>query len=165
MGRSGARRRSVLLALVAASAAVAMPDASTAATSRSQYVAAVEPICERATLANAGTLDGVEAMIRGGETRRPAQRLRRAAAALGKIVEQLAAVPRPAADSARLARWLAYGRSGEALLRSMAGAVGEQRRNALEAMAERLLRNVKRANATVVGFEFDYCRINPARFV
>lgn len=166
LGRSNAvRRHRNALALAAMLALLALPGTSGAASNRGQYVEAVEPICERATLANEDTLDGVEAMIRRGETRRPARRLQRAAAALAAAVKQLITVPRPPADVSRLARWLGYARSGEALLRDMAWAVSREKRSALQVMAERLLREVKRANATVVGFEFDYCRINPARFV
>ncbi len=166
LGRSNAvRRHRNALALAALLTLVALPGTSGAASNRDQYVEAVEPICERATLANEGTLDGVEAMFRRGETQRPARRLQRAAAALATAAKQLATVPRPPADVARLAEWLAYAQSGGALLRDMAGAVSRERRSALQAMAERLLREVKRANATVVGFEFDYCRISPARFV
>jgi hypothetical protein len=138
--------------------------ASTAGTNRAEYVDRVETICRQATEANRGILEGVEAKIRRGELAAAASRFRRAAAALERVIDRLAAVPRPPADVERLARWLSHARAGAGLLERIGRLLEEGRRPKAERLATRLLREAKRANAEVVGFNFDYCRLNPARF-
>jgi hypothetical protein len=104
-------------------------------------------------------------MVRKGDLRRAAPRVMRAAAALGATVERLAAVPRPAADEARLDRWLGYGRAGEGLLRRIGHSLERDDRARVQGMADLALKEAKRANASVVGFGFVYCRLKVARFV
>jgi hypothetical protein len=144
-------------------ALLALP-ASAAETSRGEYVDVVEPICKRATLANRGILRGVETMIRKGKLQRAADRFIRAATALESVIGKLAPVPRPASDAERLSEWLRHARKGAALLRRIGNLLKEDRRAQAERLAPRLLREARRANATVVGFDFNYCRLNPARF-
>jgi hypothetical protein len=166
-GKLAPRRRlsAALLALgttlVLAAPAAATPGGST----RDEYVRRVEPICESATRANGGVLAGVEGMVRHGELRRAAPRLQHAATALGATIDRLAPVPRPRADAPRLQRWLGLARGGEALLERMADKLRRDDPTGVQGLADDLLRQAKRANATVVGFDFDYCRVNPARFV
>jgi hypothetical protein len=74
-------------------------------------------------------------------------------------------VPRPPTDVQRLAHWLGYSKGAAALLRKMADSLDRGRREEAQGMANELLKDAKRANAVVVGFDFDYCRLKPARFV
>lgn len=151
----------VPLLLALATAPAIRADAPT----RNEYVDLVEPICERGTDANETVLKGVDAMVRKGELGRAAGRFQRAAKALGKVIARLAQVPRPAADTSRLARWLGYAHNGEALLRRISQLLREGKRPQAEETADRLLREIRRANATVVGFDFNHCRLQPGRFV
>jgi len=130
---------------------------------RAEYVERVEPICEQETLAHGHLLQGVQGMVQRGESERAAPRLTRAAAALHAAVRRLAAVPQPPADAARLGRWLGYASRGEGLLRQMSAALRSGDRNQAQALAQQLLHDSRLANATVVGFRFDYCRVSPAR--
>jgi hypothetical protein len=139
--------------------------AAAAAPTRSEYVAAAEPICKEETLAHRGTLRGIEGMVERGELRPAAHRLRRASTALRAVLRRLAGLPRPSADRARLTRWLKHASNGGALLRKMGASLERGDRPRAEHLATALLRETKRANATVVGFGFEYCRLNPARFV
>ncbi len=139
--------------------------ALSATVTRAEYVQRVEPICEAATRANSGSLRGVEGMVRKGELRRAAPQVMGAATALGSTVERLAAVPQPAADAARLNRWLGYGRAGEELLRRIGHSLERDNRGQVQGMADLALKEAKRANASVVGFGFVYCRLKVTRFV
>lgn len=139
--------------------------ASAAVSTRSEYVAQVEPICKKGTEANRGLLQGVEKMVAKGELRRASPRFSRAAAALGKARKQIALVPRPPADTPRLTRWLRLLKTQELLLRKMASALQQSRRSLVQNLAHRLLQGARRANNIVVGFDFKYCRLNPANFV
>jgi hypothetical protein len=158
-------RLSLRPALVGFLLAACVVPAAVAAPTRDEYVAATEPICKQETLANRGLLLGVEGMVERGEMRPASHRLLRAGSALDATLKRLAPLPRPAADRARLGRWLRYARRGSALLRQMGLALKRGDRHRSERLAAILLRETKRANATVVGFGFDYCRLNPARFV
>jgi hypothetical protein len=131
---------------------------------RGSYVEEVESICKTVTLANRSIFRGIEQMIRNGKLRRAAPRFPRAANALDRAIRRVETVPPPPRDRQRLARWLQQGRGGSALLRKVGRTLKKNRRGPLQEMAEQLLLRVKRANATVVGFDFDYCRLNPSRF-
>jgi hypothetical protein len=139
------------------------PLASTGPT-RSEYVNEVEPICKAETLAHKDALQGVEGMVKRGELKRAAPHVARAAAAFRGATRRIAAVPRPPADAARLARWLGFAKTGGKLLDQLAADLRRDDRAAVQRLAKELLREAKRANAVVVGFDFDYCRVDPGRF-
>ncbi len=131
---------------------------------RAQFVARAEQICKAETGANRSVLAGVESMIRAGKLKRAAPRFQRAAGSLERARRRLAAIPRPPADRQRIARWLGFAKSGAARLRATGQALEQGRRNRVQSDANLLLREAKQANGVVVGFDFDYCRVNPARF-
>jgi hypothetical protein len=141
----------------------AAPLASTGPT-RSEYVNEVEPICKSETLAHKDVLRGVEGMVKRGQLKQAAPHVARAAAALRAATRKVAAVPRPPADAERLARWLGFAKTGSKLLNQLAGTLRRGERSEVQHLAKELLREAKRANAVVVGFDFDYCRVDPARF-
>jgi hypothetical protein len=131
---------------------------------RSEFVERVESICRQETLAHKHVLGGVEAMVKNGKLKRAAPHVERAAAALQAATKRIAAVPRPPADAARLARWLGFSKAGNALLKRLAASLRGERKSAVQRLAHELLQETKRANAVVVGFDFHYCRVDPARF-
>jgi hypothetical protein len=128
-------------------------------------VTSVEAICKAETQAHQGVLQGVEGMVERGELKPAARRLTRAGTALRAAVDRLAPLPRPTADRARLARWFGYAGSGSSLLHRIALALRQGERPEAQHLAAVLINETKRANATVVGFGFDYCRLNPGHFV
>jgi hypothetical protein len=127
-------------------------------------VNAVEPICKSETLAHKHILRGVEGMVKQGDLKRAAPPVALAATALQTTAKRIAAVQRPPADVARLARWLGFAKTGGGLLNRLADRLRRDDRSAVQRLANELLRDTKRANAVVVGFDFDYCRVDPARF-
>ena len=160
------RRRALLLATLPAAFLLLAPRAFAAGDlTRGEYVERVEPICRSESLAHRNELKGVEGMVRRGDLGRAAPHVLRAAAALRAAIAQISPVPRPPADAARLGRWLAFARSGQDLLRQLGVALRKGDRGLAQRLARGLLKNTKRGNATVVTFDFDYCRVNPARFV
>ena len=91
----------VVLALGAAGAlGVTSPDQT-----RESYVAQVEPICKTNTKANERILAGAEKKVKEGKLEVAAGQFTQAAAAFGKAVKQIKAVPQPVADAAKLAKW------------------------------------------------------------
>ena len=132
---------------------------------RVEYVEEVEPICKFETLAHRTVLHGVEKMVNHGKLKQAAPHLLRASSALKKVVKKVAVVPRPPADVARLTRWLEFAKRGGKLLQKLGFTLQQGNRSKAQKLAQKLLTETKRANAVVVGFNFNYCRMNPARFI
>lgn len=142
-----------------------LASAATGSPTRAEYVETVEPICKSETEAHKTILRGVERMVNHGKLKQAAPHLTRASVALREAMKKVAAVPRPSADKARLAHWFAHARTGVTLLRKMGVALRHGGRHRMQTLARQLLAEAKRANTTVVGFDFDYCRMDPSRFV
>ena len=131
---------------------------------RDSYREAVEPICKANTEANERIFKGVRAMVRQNKLKPAANRFEKAKTALQRALSQLRAVPQPAADTARLAKWL----SDVNIEAELFGRVATQLRAGQKSRAEhtvlKLTVNANRANNLVIGFEFTYCRFEPSRF-
>jgi hypothetical protein len=155
-------------ALAALACATALGATALAATdpeqTREGYVAEAEPICKTNTKANERILSGVRKEIRQDKLALAAAQFKKAAAAFGKATGQLAAVPQPVADAAKLTKWV--GLLGKE--RSLLAQIGQQLKAGHKSKAQRLsvqlTHNGNAANNAVLGFEFNYCLINSSRF-
>jgi len=148
----------MLVALGLASVAVA------AEISRDEFVARAEPICRADTEANRRIFKGAKDEVKAGKLSRASVHFTRGAAALGKAIAQLKALPRPTADAAKLVRWLGYLEAEQELLVRIARALAHGDKAKAQTLSVRLNRNSNLANNTVLAFGFDYCRIDPSRF-
>lgn len=158
-------KRALAVAVVGLVAAVLASLAGAAAeVSRSEYVKRAEPICKADTEANRRIFKGAKEEVKAGELKRASTHFTRAADAFAKAVAQLSALPRPAADEAKLAKWLGYLGQEQALLGRIAAALAGEDKAKAESLSVRLNRNSNLANNTVLAFGFTYCRIDPSRF-
>jgi hypothetical protein len=132
--------------------------------SRADYTAAVEPICKANTEANKKILRGVKAKVKAGKLNVAAGQFASAAKALRKTLAELKAVPQPAADSAKLAKWLSYVKAEADLFGQTAGKLAAGNKIGAQAMVVRLVHNANLANNQVLAFEFTYCRFEPSKF-
>jgi hypothetical protein len=131
---------------------------------RETYVASVEPICKANKSASDKYLTGVRMLVNQGKLKQASDRFTKAAAALEKAQRQLAAVPQPPADSAKLGRWL-FGIKGEvSLMRRIAAKLRQGDRGKASSLVVKLTHDANTANSQVIAFEFDYCRIDPSRY-
>ncbi len=135
-----------------------------AETSRDEYVATVEPICKANTEANERILKPVKAQVKAGKLSQAAQRFSKASTALKKTYTQLAAVPQPAADAAKLGTWLGYVKTEGDLFAAVAAKLKAGQKGAAQAKVNKLSSNANQANATVLSFNFRYCRFEPSKF-
>lgn len=160
------RAARLVTALVASCVAVALLALPAAADEleREAYVERVEPICKRNTEANRRIFKGAKGKVQRGELRAASRHFKRAARAFGRTVRQIEAVPRPPADAAKLGRWLALLRAERRYVARIGSALAAGRKRRAEAISVRLDRNSTRANNTVIGFGFKFCRIEPTRF-
>lgn len=88
----------------------------------------------------------------------------RAASAFAKTIAELEEVPRPSSDEAKLSRWLGYLRTEKTIVEKIGRALAAGDKHKASSYSVDLNANSNRANNTVLGFGFDYCRIDPARF-
>jgi hypothetical protein len=153
----------VIAALITTGALAALAMAAPEQT-RESYVAAVEPICKTNTKANERILAGAEKKIKEGKLKVAAGQFTQAAAAFAKTVKQIKAVPAPAADSAKLTTWLGHLEDEQALLSEIGKALKAEKKSQVRGLSVRLNHNANVTNNSVLGFEFNYCLIDPSKF-
>jgi hypothetical protein len=141
-----------------------VPSAGAAEISRDEYVARAEPICRTNVLANRRIFKGAKEQVKAGKLKLASRHFFRAASAFAKTIGQLESVPQPSADEARLSKWLGYLRSESEIIKKVGTALAAGEKHEASSYSVDLNANSNRANNTVLGFGFDYCRIDPARF-
>jgi hypothetical protein len=146
------------------STALLAQTALAAEVSRDEYVQSAEPICKANTEANRRIFKGAPEEVKAGKLKAASTHFSRAKAALAKAVRQLAALPQPATDEAKLQKWIGYLGAERDLLGKIATALAHEDKPAAQQLSVRLNRNSNLANNTVLAFGFDYCRIDPSRF-
>lgn len=150
--------------IVGAMAALALPSAASAETTRAEYVAQAEPICQANTTASIKILEGVRAKVKKGKFKQAGGQFLRASRAFGATVNQIAAIPQPSADAATLATWIKYLRLETTYLRKIGKALKAEKGSKAQGFVIRLSRNANLANDTVASFGFNHCLINPSKF-
>jgi hypothetical protein len=151
----------LLLAGILAAAALGVTSGEQ---TRESYVTQVEPICKTNTKANERILAGAEKKVREGKLKVAAGQFTQAAAAFGKAVKQIKAVPQPPADTAKLARWLGYLETETKMLKEIGQALKAGNKSKAQTLSVKLTHNGNLANNAVLGFDFDYCLIDSSRF-
>jgi hypothetical protein len=155
---------SFLAAGVALALVLSIPTADAAEISRDDYVAQVEPICKTNVLASKRIFKGAKGEVKAGRLKAASTHFFRAATAFARTIDQIEAVPGPSADEARLSRWFGYLRVEREIIKKIAIALDAGDRHQASSYSVDLNANSNHANNTVLGFGFDYCRIDPARF-
>jgi hypothetical protein len=148
----------VMLAAIAGPAAAAEPP------SRDEYRALIEPICEQNTIANERILKGAQRKANSGKMKEAGGQFIRASEKFAATTKEIAAVPRPTADDARLVKWFGFLETVAENLRKVGKALKVEDR--VKAVHERIRveRSSNAANNVSYVFQFHYCRITPSRF-
>jgi hypothetical protein len=162
MGKRG--RQVGLLGLAAVVLALGLVASAGAETTRADYIAQAEPICQQNTDANRHILKGVRKRAKRGELGKAARQFSRAAGAFAATVANLEALPRPSADAETLANWFGYLELERGYLYRISTALRREQRGRAAGLAVRLQRTANLANDTVVGFGFRECLIDPSNF-
>ena len=152
-----------VLTCVAASL-LGAPGAGAAELTREEYAAKAEPICKTNVLANKRIFKGAKGEVKADKLKPASTHFFRAATAFGKTIDLLEAVPRPSEDEARLAKWLGLLRDEKTIIEKVGRALAGGDKHKAGSYSVDLNRNSTLANNTVLGFGFDYCRIEPSRF-
>jgi hypothetical protein len=138
--------------------------AAAAEVDRAEYKAQVEPICKTNSQANDQILKPVRKLVKQGKLKQAASRFNQASAALKKTLTQLKAVPQPTADEARLAKWLGYVKTEADLFSKAAKKLKAGQKGAAQSVVNKLTSTANQANATVLSFEFHFCRLEPSKY-
>ncbi len=155
--------KSIATAALLALVLLAAP-AFAAEQTREGYIAAVEPICKVNKQSSDRYLKGVAALVKSDKLEKAGQNFAKAALALEKAQKQLAAVPRPPADAAKLTKWLAGIKEEVAQMRTIATKLKQGDKSKASTLAIRLQHHATQTNNLVTAFEFTYCNIEPAQY-
>jgi hypothetical protein len=131
---------------------------------RSSYREAVEPICKTDTQANERIFAGVKGEVRQGKLKPASVKFAKAAAALKAAIAQIQKVPAPAADAARLSKWLGKVSSEAGYFEAVSKKLRAGDKAGAEHLVNKLTTEAGAANNIVIPFEFTYCRLEPSRF-
>jgi hypothetical protein len=149
---------SLVVALVLAAAAFA------AEVSREEFKVAAEPICKSSAKANERFLSGVRQEVKTGKLKSAAGKFAKAAKEQAMALKELEALPEPAADEARLAKWLSYLKIEAELFAQAGKKLNAGDKAGAEHIFAKLTPNANKANNAVLPFGFRYCRLEPAKF-
>ncbi len=161
---TGTLRIAVAIAATTLLVAAAGARAEEEGPSRAEYVAQVEPICQENTVANKRILRNVRLKARNGKLKVAGRQFIRASGAFGATVKKITAVPRPAADDARLVKWFKFLGIVKTNLRNLGKALKEGDKIKASHESIRVERSSNAANNVGFVFNFVYCRITPSRF-
>lgn len=131
---------------------------------RSEYVTRLETICEPDVEATQRAMKGVRADVRAERDRVAAHKFAQGAAIFGGTVKDMARVPRPAADMARLQKWFEYLKRQEEYLRQITVHLRAGQSIRAQRSTARFIHNGNLANNVVLAFGFNYCSFRFSRF-
>jgi hypothetical protein len=132
---------------------------------RDEYVARVEPICKRNTQANSKILKGVKGQVQQGKLKPAGVRFIHASGVLNRSTAQIVKVPQPAADAAKLGKWIGYLKNEGKFLGLIGKSLKSGDKYRAQKLAVKLNKNNNQANNTVISFGFKECRIESSRFL
>jgi hypothetical protein len=138
--------------------------AAAAEVSKESYKAAVEPICQVNTKANEKILKNVKSEVKAGKLAPAGASFLKAAVALKKTYGQLAAVPQPPEDAAKLTKWLGYVKSEAGLFENAGKLLKGGQKAKAQTIVNQLTHNAELANDEVLSFDFRYCKFEPSKF-
>lgn len=153
----------LMTAALAMAAALAV-GAFAAEQTRESYVAQVEPICKKNTVSLERVLKNVRKQVQHNELKPAAVAFGKAAKSFEQATKELRAVPQPAADTAKLNKWLKQLDTGTGLLRKIGKTLKAENKGLAQNYIVRLTNNSRLANNIVLGFEFHYCLVDSSRF-
>jgi len=157
--------RKLMLSLAAIAVLFAAVPALAAEVTPDDYKAQVEPICKANTQANEKILKGARENVKTGKLSKASQQLSAAAKALKKTRGELLQIPTPAADAARLTKWLGGVKTEIDLLEAAGKKLAKGEKNGAGKMVIRLRSNAMKTNNLVLSYEFHYCEFEPQKFI
>jgi hypothetical protein len=148
-----------LLALLGAAVAVAAEPPT-----RSEYVAQLEGICKPDAEATQVAMRGARADLQAERLATATAKFAKATKIFGGTVKQIAAVPRPLEDQAKLAKWFGYLKRQESYLQRITAQLRAGRAIKAQRLTARFIHSGNLANNVVLAFGFNYCSFKFSRY-
>jgi hypothetical protein len=149
-----------LVAAVSAHATIAPGTIPT----RAEYVAEVDPICEKNTSSNKPILKAARQKVNAKDLPAAGADFFKVSANFGKALKSIEAVPRPTEDSARLEKWFGFLKTVQTNLSKVGKALKEEDKVKAAHEKIRTERSSNAANNVSFIFGFKSCRLTPAQF-
>jgi hypothetical protein len=132
--------------------------------SRAEYVAEVEPICQKNTDSNKPILKSARQKVNAKNLKGAGADFFKVSSNFGKALKSIEAVPRPPEDAPRLEKWFGFLKIVQNNLRKVGKALKEE--NKVRASHEKIRaeRSSNAANNVSFVFGFTSCRLTPAQF-
>jgi hypothetical protein len=162
--RTGARRRRWSAIVALAGVLLAATGAAAEAPTRDEYVAQLESICKPDALATQRAMKGARADVRKERLGAAAGKFAKATQIFGGTVKEIAAVPRPSADTAKLGKWFTYLNRQAADLRQITAELRQEHAIKAQRLTARFIHSGNLANNVVLAFGFDYCSFKFSRY-
>jgi len=150
---------SLVTALLAAAVALAAEGPT-----RAEYVDQLEAICKPDALATQRAMKGARADIKAERLAPAAKKFAKATSIFGGTVKQISRVPRPEADTAKLAKWFTYLNRQESYLRQITAQLRQGQAIKAQRLTARFIHNGNLANNVVLAFGFNYCSFKFSRY-
>jgi hypothetical protein len=164
---SSLKKSSLLCLAIGVALAAAVPSALAIANppTEAEYVETVEPICKANADANSRILTGVKKQVQQGDLAPAGRRFVHASSVLGGAVSQIAQVPKPTEDAAKLTKWIGLLRQQQTGLLQVGKALKANDKPGAEKAAKQLSHANQKAKATVISIPFKECRLESSRFL
>jgi hypothetical protein len=162
----GSSRPGVVVAIASALfllVGCAMASAAEAPT-RAEYVPRLEAICKPGAEATQRAMKGARTDIQQERFSVAATKFAKAQKIFGQTIKEIAAVPRPGADTARLSQWFVYLKRQESYLGQITTNFEAGRGIAAQRLISRFIHNGNLANHAVLSFGFNYCSFKFSRY-
>jgi hypothetical protein len=148
-----------LLALLGGVVAVAAEPPS-----RTEYVSQLEAICKPGAEATQRAMKGARGDLQAERIAVATGKFQKATTIFSGTVEEIAKVPRPTADEARLEKWFGFLGRQETNLRQITAELRAGRAIKAQRMTARFIHNGNLANNVVLAFGFNYCSFKFSRY-
>lgn len=147
-------------ALLVSAATAAAAEAPT----REEYVTQLEGVCKPDAEATRVAMKGARSDISAERLAQAAGKFAKATSIFGGTVKEIALVARPAADTAKLAKWFGYLKAQESYLKQITAQLRADHAIPAQRLTARFIHNGNLANNTVLAFGFDYCSFKFSRY-
>jgi hypothetical protein len=134
------------------------------APTRGEYVAQLEAVCKPDAQATQGAMKGARADIRAERLPGAAEKFAAATSIFGSTVREIAAVPRPQADRAKLQKWFTFLKRQQSYLGQITRKLRADHAIAAQRLTARFIHNGNLANNVVLAFGFNYCSFKFSRY-
>jgi hypothetical protein len=134
------------------------------APTRTEYVSTLEAICKPDAEATQRAMAGARSDLQQERLKVATAKFAKATSIFGGTVKQIAAVPQPASDAPKLAKWFTYLNQQEVYLRQITADLRAGRSIKAQRLTARFIHSGNLANNVVIAFGFNYCSFKFSRY-